>query len=141
MTFQYHALNLQKFYKMLRNNGFPKDHIKTFFANRGHLPADIEGVYSATEKAVIRSHVSYICRKQHCADTLVLYLNSPTCSDGTMLLWDTNLNGIVAGMSHLLKPWAGILNVTMADGEIRREYQGCQNLPTALWYQKYRNPN
>ncbi|KAF7216225.1 putative LOC107372614-like protein [Nothobranchius furzeri] len=238
MTFQYHALNLQKFYKMLRNNGFPKDHIKTFFANRGHLPADIEGVYSATEKAVIRSHVSYICRKQHCADTLVLYLNSPTCSDGTMLLWDTNLNGIadmkerymvnelladlagcratrvllfvdqsytivlskrlrsslkhlnvvliqtpsqqtepqrwgqswqdswsligpttclldhlekVAGMSHLLKPWAGILNVTMAgapcnatppltDGEIRREYQGCQNLPTALWYQKYRNP-
>lgn len=56
---------------------------------------DVEGVYSATEKAVIRNHVSYICRKQHCADTLVLYLNSPTRTDGTMLLWDANLNGIV----------------------------------------------
>lgn len=61
---------------------------------------DVEGVYSATEKAVIRNHVSYICRKQHCADTLALYLNSPTRSDGTMLLWDANLNGIVRG-SHL----------------------------------------
>lgn len=56
---------------------------------------DIDGVYPATEKAVIRNHVSYICRKRHCADTLVLYLNSPTCNDGTMLLWDANLNGIV----------------------------------------------
>lgn len=56
---------------------------------------DVEGVYSATEKAVIRNHVSYVCRKQHCADTLVLYLNSPTRNDGTMLLWDANLNGIV----------------------------------------------
>lgn len=44
---------------------------------------------------MIRNHISYICRKQHCADTLVLYLNSPTCNDGTMLLWDANLNGIV----------------------------------------------
>lgn len=56
---------------------------------------DIEGVYPATEKAVIRNHVSYVCRKQHCADTLALYLNSPTRNDGTMLLWDANLNGIV----------------------------------------------
>lgn len=52
-------------------------------------------MYSATEKVVIRNHVSYVCRKQHCADTLVLYLNSPTRNDGTMLLWDANLNGIV----------------------------------------------
>lgn len=109
---------------MLQNNGFHKDHIKTFFASSGHLPGkavtklnnccfpsergehtantptffsteDIEGVYSATEKVVIRNHVSYVCRKQHCADTLVLYLNSPTRNDGTMLLWDGNLNGIV----------------------------------------------
>lgn len=63
-------------------------------------PEDIEGVYSATEKAVIRNHMSYICRKQHCADTLVLYLNSPTRNDGAMLLWDANLNGIVSGTHH-----------------------------------------
>ncbi|XP_029968039.1 uncharacterized protein LOC115403317 [Salarias fasciatus] len=235
MTFQRHATNLQNFYRMLRNNGFHKDHIKTFFAGSGQLPEDVEGVHSATEKAVIRNHVSYVCRKQHCADTLVLYLNSPTRSDGTMLLWDANLNGIAdlkerysvtellsdlvgcrasrvllfvdqsysgvlfkrlrssqkhlnvvliqsptrqyqkmnpgqedcswtsispttclldhlgkcAGTPRLLEPWAGLLNVTLAgapcnatplltEGELRREYQGCQNLPTALWHQNHR---
>ncbi|XP_041806922.1 uncharacterized protein si:ch211-67e16.11 [Chelmon rostratus] len=241
MTFQHHVQNLQKFYRMLQNNGFHKDHIKTFFASSGQLPEDVEGVYSATEKSVIRNHVSYVCRKQHCADTLVLYLNSPTRNDGTMLLWDANLNGIAdlkerysvnelladlagckatrvllfvdqsysgvlskrlrgsqkhlnvvliqsqtrqthnhprlnpgwedsswshissttclldhlgkgTGMSRLLEPWAGLLNVTLAgapcnatppltDGEMRREYQGCQNLPTALWHQKHRRTN
>ena len=56
------------------------------------------------------------------------------------------------GMSRLLEPWAGLLNVTLAgapcnatppltDGEMRREYQGCQNLPTALWHQKPRRTN
>ncbi|KAM6934109.1 uncharacterized protein FYW49_000398 [Xenentodon cancila] len=243
MTFQHHVQNLHRFFKMLQNNGFHKDHIKTFFASSGQLPDDIEGVYSATEKAVIRNHVSYICRKQHCADTLVLYLNSPTRNDGTMLLWDANLNGIAdlkerysvnelltdlagcratrvllfvdqsysgvlskrlrgsqkhlnvvliqsqaqqthayqnqrlnpswddsswsfispttclldhlgkgAGTTYLLEPWAGLLNVTLAgapcnvtppltDSEMRREYQGCQNLPTALWHQKHRRIN
>lgn len=77
MTFQHHVQNLQRFYQMLRNNGFHKYHIKTFFAGSGLFSGDIEGAYAATEKAVIRNHVSYICRKQHCADSLVLYLNSP----------------------------------------------------------------
>ncbi len=53
-------------------------------------------MYPATEKEVIRNHISYICRKQHCVDSLVLYLNSPTRNDGTMLLWDRNNNGIVS---------------------------------------------
>ncbi|XP_067460362.1 uncharacterized protein si:ch211-67e16.11 [Thunnus thynnus] len=243
ITFHRHVQNLQRFYRMLRINGFHKDHIKTFFASSGQLPEEVEGVYSATEKAVIRNHVSYVCRKQHCADSLVLYLNSPTRNDGTMLLWDANLNGIAdlkerysvnelladlagcratrvllfvdqsysgvlskrlrgsqkhlnvvliqsqtrqthnhqnqklnpgwedsswsyispatclldhlekgAGMSRLLEPWAGLLNVTLAgapcnatppltDGEMRREYHGCQNLPTALWHQKHRRTN
>ncbi|XP_056278897.1 uncharacterized protein si:ch211-67e16.11 [Pseudoliparis swirei] len=54
-----------------------------------------------------------------------------------------------AGMPRLLEPWAGLLNVTLAgapcnvtppltDGELRREYQGCQNLPTALWHRRHR---
>lgn len=38
MTFQRHVQNLQKFYRMLQNNGFHKDHIKTFFASSGQLP-------------------------------------------------------------------------------------------------------
>lgn len=58
----------------------------------------------------------------------------------------------VDGMSRLLEPWAGLLNVTLAgapcnatppltDSELQREYQGCQNLPTALWYQKHGRTN
>uniref|UniRef100_A0A3P8UXW1 Si:ch211-67e16.11 n=1 Tax=Cynoglossus semilaevis TaxID=244447 RepID=A0A3P8UXW1_CYNSE len=179
MTFQRHIHNLQRFYRMLRINGFHKDHIKTFFASGGQLP-DLENVHPATEKAAIRNHVSYICRKQHCADTLVLYLNSPTRNDGTMLLWDADLKERYS-VSELLTDLAGcratrvllfvdqsysgvlskrlrssqkhlnvgLLNVTLAgapcnvippltDGELRKEYQGCQNLPTALWHQKQR---
>ncbi|KAM6946251.1 uncharacterized protein FYW47_017347 isoform 2-T2 [Aplochiton taeniatus] len=219
ITYQRHVQNLQQFYRMLRTNGFHREHIKTFFAGSGQLPGDFEGVYPATEKAVIRNHVSYICRKQHCVDSLVLYLNNPTRNDGTMLLWDGNHNGLaelkerysvgelladlagcraarvllfveqsyggvlakrlrssvkhpnvvlihsgaaywptlhpahcladhlarVSGTSRLLESSAGLLNVTLAgapcnatppltEAEMRREYQGCQNLPTALWY-------
>ncbi|XP_028847648.1 uncharacterized protein LOC114797141 [Denticeps clupeoides] len=229
ITFQRHVQNLQLFYKMLRNNGFHKDHIKTFFAGNGQVAAkETEGVYPATEKESIRNHVSYICRKQHCADSLVLYLNSPTRNDGTMLLWDRNGNGVAelkerysvgellsdlagcrarrvllfveqsysgalskrlrgsakhpnvlllsalpwvavaeswasllptqclidhlsknAVMPHLRDTAAGQLNVTLAgapcnstpaltEAEMRREYMGCQNLPTALWHQSQR---
>ncbi|KAL0985640.1 hypothetical protein UPYG_G00159820 [Umbra pygmaea] len=227
-----HAQNLQLFNMMLRNNGFHRDHIKTFFAGNTQLSADqTERVYPATEKAVIRNHISYICRKQHCADTLVLFLNSPTRNDGTMLLWDGNYNGVAdlkerysvgelladlagcrarrvllfveqsysgalskrlsgsakhlnvvllnsapwdhnlaktwaslhpatclidqlskgSGMSRLLDPTASLLNVTLSgapcnatpplsEAEMRKGYMGCQNLPTALWYQNRRRP-
>ncbi|XP_041922867.1 uncharacterized protein si:ch211-67e16.11 [Alosa sapidissima] len=232
ITYQRHAQNLQLFHKMLRNNGFQKDHIKTFFAGNGQIAAkETEGMYPATEKEAIRNHIAYICRKQHCADTLVLYLNSPTWNDGTMLLWDRNHNGIaelkerysvgelladlagcraqrvllfveqsysgalskrlrssrkhqnVALLSSLpwvaaAQAWAsllpsqclrdhltksaamprmsewtlGLLNVTLVgapcnatppltDAEMRREYMGCQNLPTALWHQGHRRGN
>ncbi|KAA0716054.1 hypothetical protein E1301_Tti012862 [Triplophysa tibetana] len=226
ITYQRHVENLQLFYQMLRNNGFHKDHIKTFFAGNGQVAAkEADGMYPATEKEVIRNHISYICRKQHCADTLVLYLSSPTRNDGTMLLWDRNNNGIadlkerysvgellsdlagcrahrvllfveqsysgvlskrlMGSLKHLNVvllnglPWVdtaefwaslhpsqclidhlkssviprlfdsaqGLLNVTLAgapcnstppltEAELRKEYMGCQNLPTALWYQK-----
>ncbi|KAM9710650.1 uncharacterized protein ACNS7B_024505 [Menidia menidia] len=79
---------------MLRTNGFHKDHIKTFFAGSGRLPGEVEGVYPALEKASLRAHLSQVCRKQHCADSLVLLLNSPTRPDGAMLLWDANRNGV-----------------------------------------------
>ncbi|XP_048861854.1 uncharacterized protein si:ch211-67e16.11 [Brienomyrus brachyistius] len=226
ITYRQHVNNLQIFYSMLRNNGFHKDHIKTFFAGNGLDPEEVEGVYPATEKEVIRNHISYVCRKQHCADTFVLYLNNPTRNDGTMLLWDSNHNGIADPMerytvSELLVDLAGcrarrvllfveqsysttlakrlrgslkhvnvallgsayrtqtasfwgslhpshcliehldqvpatpqpvnsspeLLNVTLAgapcnltppltEAEMRKQYMGCQNLPTALWYQR-----
>ncbi|XP_062862722.1 uncharacterized protein si:ch211-67e16.11 [Trichomycterus rosablanca] len=233
ITYQRHVQNLLHFYQMLMNNGFHKDHIKTFFAGNGQVAAkEAEGMYPATEKEVIRNHISYICRKQHCADTLVLYLNSPTRNDGTMLLWDRNDNGIadlkerytvgelladLAGcrasrvllfveqsytgvLTKRLKssfkhlnvvvllnslPWGNtaqfwaslhpshcltdhlsknaviprlaedgtsLLNVTLAgapcngtppltEAEIRKEYMGCQNLPTALWHHGRRKPH
>ncbi|XP_071196821.1 uncharacterized protein [Salvelinus alpinus] len=221
ITYQRHVQNLQLFYRMLRNNGFHRDHIKTFFAGNGQLSEEAEWVYPATEKRVIRTHISYICGKQHCADSLVLYLNSPTRNDGTMLLWDGNYNGIAdlkerysvgelladlagcrarrvlvfveqsysgalskrlkgslkhlnvvllnianswaslhpatclidhlskdSGMSRLLDPKASLLNVNLSgapcnttpplsEAEMRKEYMGCQNLPTALWYQNH----
>ncbi|XP_035265345.1 uncharacterized protein si:ch211-67e16.11 [Anguilla anguilla] len=231
ITFLHHVQSLRLFYRMLRSNGFHKDHIKTFFAGSRQVAEEsAEGAYPATEKEAIRNHVSHVCRKEHCADSLVLYLNSPTRNDGTMLLWDGNYNGIadakerysvgelladLAGcrasrvllfvdqsysgalakrlkgsLKHLNVallvdfPWtemaeywgssdpprclidhlsqdpaaprlgdpaAALLNVTLAGApcsatppltkaEIRREYMGCQNLPTALWYQSRRRP-
>ncbi|GCB84705.1 hypothetical protein scyTo_0025276, partial [Scyliorhinus torazame] len=96
---------------MLRRNGFRRENIKIFFAGDGQIPEragllippdvffpvdeETEDIYPATEKVMIRSYISYICRAVSCADSLVLYLNSPTRNDGTMLLWDVNKNGIV----------------------------------------------
>lgn len=96
LTNQQHVNNLIRFQRMLRANGFRPENIKTFFAGDGQLPVgeENEGVYPATEKVMIRSHLSYICRATNCADSLVLYLNSPTRNDGTMLLWDVNNDGI-----------------------------------------------
>ncbi|XP_051870326.1 uncharacterized protein si:ch211-67e16.11 [Pristis pectinata] len=238
LTYQRHVNNVIHFYRMLRRNGFRPENIKTFFAGDGQLPVgeETEGIYPATEKVMIRSHISYICRAVNCADSLVLYLNSPTRNDGTMLLWDVNNNGIAdqkekytvgellmdlegckahrvfifidqsysgtlakklltsnkhpnvvlignsrsseftwassftefwmelqpdqclidyilknvawAAPSNLgiVEPTPGLLNSTIYGGpcynnppltpeEVKREYMGCQNLPTAVWYQ------
>ncbi|XP_008110734.2 uncharacterized protein LOC103279116 [Anolis carolinensis] len=233
VTYPHHAQNLLLFYQMLRRNGFRQEHIKAFFANEGQASVAVEmgEVHPATEKLAIRSHLALLCRSLHCADSLVLYLNSPAASDGTMLLWDSNRNGIAdpkerypitelladlencnarrvllfldqsypgplakklrasrrhpnvvlvrstgattggsafaefwAGLQpdqcllqHILPvgPWSAVLasgvpaqllNVTLAgapchsvpplgEEERQRRYQGCQNLPTMLWYQ------
>ncbi|XP_077176869.1 uncharacterized protein LOC143829592 [Paroedura picta] len=232
VTYPHHAHNLLLFYQMLRRNGFRQEHIKAFFASEGQTSVAVEmgDVHPATEKLAIRSHLALVCRSLHCADSLVLYLNSPAASDGTILLWDANRNGIAdpkerypiselladlescnahrvllfldqsypeplakklrasrrhpnvvlvrgiassggsafaefwAGLQpdqcllqHILPvgPWSAVLasgtsaqllNVTLAgapchsipplgEEERQRRYQGCQNLPTMLWYQ------
>jgi len=53
-------------------------------------------VYPAALKLVIRYHIRNLCSAQHCVDSLVVYLNSPTTSDGTMLLWDVDHDGLVS---------------------------------------------
>ncbi|XP_078085264.1 uncharacterized protein LOC144503989 [Mustelus asterias] len=238
LTYQRHVYNVLYFYRMLRRNGFRTENIKIFFAGDGQIPVDeeTEDIYPATEKVMIRSYISYICRAVNCADSLVLYLNSPTRNDGTMLLWDVNKNGIAdqkekytvgeflmdlegcnarrvlifvdqsypgtlakkllsskkhpnvilisnsrgseftwascftefwgelqpdqclfdylfknvawtALSSHgVVESTSGLLNSTIYGGpcynnppltpeEVKREYMGCQNLPTAVWYQ------
>ncbi|KAL4609049.1 hypothetical protein GN956_G24344 [Arapaima gigas] len=227
ITYQHHVSNLQTFYSMLRSNGFLKNHVKIFFAGSGQVLAaemQAEDVQPATDKEAVRKHVSFICRRQHCADSLVLYLNSPTLSDGTMLLWDVNNNGEADpkerySMEELLADLAGcrarrvllfveqsysgtvhkrlsssqkhrnvvlltparswgslrpteclidhlnqapaavdhgghvaeLLNVTLAgapcnvtpaltEAELRKEYMGCQNLPTAVWHGSRHRP-
>lgn len=52
-----------------------------------------------------------------------------------------------SAMPRLADAALGLMNVTLAgapcnstppltEAEMRKEYMGCQNLPTALWYQK-----
>ena len=52
-------------------------------------------VHPAALKLAMRYHIQKMCMSPHCADSLVLYLNSPAMSDGNMLLWDANRDGRV----------------------------------------------
>lgn len=91
--------NIQSMFSMLRINGFPQDNIKIFYANGG---ADIYGengenhhLYASAFKLAMRYYLQKLCLSAHCADSLVLYLNSPTRNDGSSLLWDVDSNGQV----------------------------------------------
>ena len=44
----------------------------------------------------MRYHLQRMCAAPHCVDSLLLYLNGPAKSDGTMLLWDVDGDGIVS---------------------------------------------
>jgi hypothetical protein len=53
-------------------------------------------MFPADQKLVIRYHIQNLCQSLHCVDSLVIYFNSPTTNDGSMLLWDVDQNGIVS---------------------------------------------
>jgi len=55
----------------------------------------------ASDKASIRNHITSLCQTALCVDSLVLYLNGPTISDGSILLWDINGDGEVRGVKHV----------------------------------------
>lgn len=90
--------NLEDFYWMLRENGFKKNNIKTFYANGAtgiNVPGELaHHVHPAALKLALRYHIQTLCRSPHCVNSLVLYLNSPAKNDGTMFLWDVNSNGL-----------------------------------------------
>lgn len=52
-------------------------------------------ILPAAMKTSMRLHLQKLCSTPHCVDTLVIYLNSPSKTDGTMLLWDMDKNGKV----------------------------------------------
>ncbi|XP_071491704.1 uncharacterized protein [Diadema antillarum] len=96
---QTQADNIRDMYTALRKNGFRRPSIKTFFADTGSVLENIdeEGLrhsYPATHKIAIQNHLSALCRNPYCVESLVIYLNSPTLADGTMLLWDLDQDGI-----------------------------------------------
>ncbi|XP_022108252.1 uncharacterized protein LOC110988761 [Acanthaster planci] len=98
---QRHAQNIRGMYSMLREHGFKRPNIKTFFADSGDILLEEDehsnrNSYPATQKDAIRNHISTLCRVPNCVETLVIYLNSPTTNDGTSLLWDTDNNGVAS---------------------------------------------
>jgi len=89
---------------MLISNGFPKENLKVFHGGGESLrvtPGSAEKMMQDSQphphevKAGIRRHITKICRTKHCADSLFIYLNSPTTGNGNFLLWDFNNNGMV----------------------------------------------
>ncbi|XP_052235359.1 uncharacterized protein LOC127847478 isoform X4 [Dreissena polymorpha] len=93
-----HQRNVELFYWMLRENGFKRRNIKVFFANGAtgvHMPGEHpHQVLPAAMKLAFRYHVQTMCRTVHCVDSLLIYMNSPTKTDGTSLLWDVNGDGM-----------------------------------------------
>ena len=70
-------------------------------------------VHSSSLKLPMRFHLQGLCGLMHCVDSLVLYLNSPARNDGTMLLWDADMDGVVSAgawiRNHMTsKVWGGI---------------------------------
>lgn len=53
-------------------------------------------ILPAAMKLAFRYHIQTMCRTLHCVDSLVIYMNNPTKTDGTSLLWDVNNNGMVS---------------------------------------------
>ncbi|GIY18862.1 hypothetical protein CDAR_251611 [Caerostris darwini] len=89
--------NIVKFHDLLMKNGFLHSNVKMFYSNGNqgieeHLGIKDE-VFPAAFKLTMRYHIRKLCQSLHCADSLVIYMNSPTRNDGATLLWDINRNG------------------------------------------------
>ncbi|XP_055936942.1 uncharacterized protein LOC129966528 isoform X1 [Argiope bruennichi] len=89
--------NMVRFHDMLMNNGFIHSNVKMFFSNGNNGIDKALGindeVFPAAFKLTMRYHIRKICQTMHCADSFVIYLNSPTTNEGSSLLWDIDRNG------------------------------------------------
>lgn len=68
---------------------------KKIHPHRHDHRAERPAMYPAALKIGLRNHIRTMCTTPHCADSLVIYLSSPTRSDGASLLWDADSNGEV----------------------------------------------
>uniref|UniRef100_T1HSD8 Uncharacterized protein n=1 Tax=Rhodnius prolixus TaxID=13249 RepID=T1HSD8_RHOPR len=95
---EYSLQNALTMNKVLINHGFLENNIRIFFANGIHQedmvsfsPGGV--IYPSGLKLALRYHLRTLCEKRHCADSLVIYMNSPARPDGASLLWDVDSNG------------------------------------------------
>ncbi|CAL4068239.1 unnamed protein product, partial [Meganyctiphanes norvegica] len=83
---------------MLHQNGFHKANIKIFYANgqKKNAGSDFShAVYPSSMKLGFRYHLRSVCAAPLCADSLVVYLTGPAMSDGTIMLWDEDKDGLL----------------------------------------------
>ncbi|KAM7303066.1 uncharacterized protein ISCGN_018574 [Ixodes scapularis] len=89
--------NLRDVYAMLTRFGFKSNNVRAFYANGAdgrYVSGDADDIlYPSALKLALRYHLQRLCLTSHCADSLFVYLNSPTFSDGSSLLWDVDGNG------------------------------------------------
>ncbi|EDO49421.1 predicted protein, partial [Nematostella vectensis] len=94
----YHEENLRLFWKFLRHHKFNKNHIATFYGSDGGIELDGDPSTSDASPAIketgIRRHINRLCDSQWCIDTLVIYLTGTAHSNGALLLWDSNDDGL-----------------------------------------------
>ncbi|KAK9505660.1 hypothetical protein O3M35_009658 [Rhynocoris fuscipes] len=90
--------NIINMNKLLLNNGFLENNIRIFFADgldqkEKEKFGSVGDIYPSGLKLALRYHLRTLCEKRLCADSLVIYMNSPTRPDGATLLWDVDSNG------------------------------------------------
>ena len=81
-------------------------------------------VLPAAMKLAFRYHIQTMCRTIKCVDSLVIYMNSPTKTDGTSLLWDVNGDGMVNDILFNIRNNIYYLKYTKAP----RDYEICDIL-------------
>ncbi|XP_014252962.1 uncharacterized protein LOC106668580 [Cimex lectularius] len=90
--------NLRTINTLLLRSGFNQNNLRIFFANGLDSSyeeyEDLGDVYPSSIKLAIRYHIRTLCETKRCADSIVIYLNSPSLPDGSLLLWDSNNDGV-----------------------------------------------
>lgn len=101
-----YAENLTSMYQRLREIGYPKSHIWTYYAD-GTQPLDMDNldgdnnhatgndVTAGAVEALIRARIQALCTQLNAnRDVLFVYTSNHGASDGSLMLWEWNANGM-----------------------------------------------